>query len=433
MQVNHLKSILARLSPQGVNRHIASIASGTVAGQVVVFAMSPILTRLYSPDDFGIYSYILGLASFTAVVIGLRLDLAILVAETDEEAGRIARIALLAATLLSLLCGVGIALFGGDIDRTSSLNLMPWLWLLPPIVWTLACYTILSQLSVRCRDYKAVAVRSFTQNLTMAAVQLAWPFGRSPAGLLVGQVCGRLLSSIELARRNRLSLFVARPFAGWRVSARRFWRFPVLVTPSAALNILGTLLPLFILGAWFGADTAGQFGIAQQVVAVPAALLGVAISQVFMGEFSSRYRAGNRDNRSGYLAATKRLSLVAAPITLGLLLLSPWVFPFVFGDQWSEAGLFAQAMSISTGVGFVVSPLSQVFFVYERIWQIVLVDALRIPFVGGAALVVHAQGVGPTGTLWAMYTGQVAIYALTWIMGLRIVSSQRIHPEPLPQ
>jgi len=53
-------------------RNVFAVASGTAAAQVVVFAFSPLITRIYSPEVFGLQGVFLSLIGILSPVIALR-------------------------------------------------------------------------------------------------------------------------------------------------------------------------------------------------------------------------------------------------------------------------------------------------------------------------------------------------------------------------
>jgi O-antigen/teichoic acid export membrane protein len=162
--------------------------------------------------------------------------------------------------------------------------------------------------------------------------------------------------------------------------------------------------------------------VAQRIGMIPAAVIGIAVGQVFYGELSARLRAGERDNKRLFLKASGHLMLIGTAVAIGLLALPPLVFPLILGSQWGGAAAFAQAMAPSIGLGFMVGPLSFVFDAYLRGATQLALDISRVALVGGLGYLAHRGGWSAVNTTWAMYAGQLANHALTWVAALAIVS-----------
>lgn len=56
-------------------KSVGTIASGTIVSQIVVFLLSPVLSRLYIPDDFGVYTTVLAIVSLISAISNAKLDL----------------------------------------------------------------------------------------------------------------------------------------------------------------------------------------------------------------------------------------------------------------------------------------------------------------------------------------------------------------------
>ena len=66
-------------------RSIGLITLSLLAGAIVTFIALPVLTRLYSVADFGVYGIALAIVSILSTVANLRLDQALLVAEKQDK------------------------------------------------------------------------------------------------------------------------------------------------------------------------------------------------------------------------------------------------------------------------------------------------------------------------------------------------------------
>lgn len=392
MGFGRVTRVLRRLIQPGMARSIVGISGASVAAQGLALAVSPILTRLYDPSAFGVFAYISAIVMTISVIAGLRMEMAIPICSSDPEAGKVARLAMLIAATVSIGLLLLVPMFGSEIDDRTPLDLMPALWWAPPSVFALASFTILSQLSIRQRDFGAVARRNFTQAWATAILQVALAATHKAEGLLTGQMLGRGLAASMLAWRNR-GLLRERPSARYAELVRRFWRFPAIFTPSALLNTLGLTLPVLMVGAWFGAGSAGQLDLANRMILGPLVLIGAAVSQVLLGEMAARHRAAESPMMPLFKMVALRLTYVAVPFALATALLAPRVFPVLFGPEWLQAGQDARLMAPAAAMSLVAGPLSQAFFIYQKGVQLIVVDTLRVALVAGSGWIAfHSSG-----------------------------------------
>ncbi len=127
------------------------------------------------------------------------------------------------------------------------------------------------------------------------------------------------------------------------------------------------------VSALYSAATLGMYSLVQRVLSAPTQLVGAAIGQVFL-------RAGVDEVSSTgglrrlYDRTLLRVALLSLPPFVGVLLFGDSVFGLVFGDQWTSAGTYAQALAPLSWIAFVAAPLSNTANVQERqgismLWQ----------------------------------------------------------------
>ena len=180
--------------PRGrLARSVAVLAGGTALGQAITVLASPILTRLYAPEDFGVlavYSSILGILS---VIASWRYELAIPLPEQDEDAVNLVALSLGIVVLMSMVVGLGAWLLGEHVVQwLNAPGLQPYLWLLPVGTLLVGSYQIFNYWAVRKQAFGAIARTKLYQGLGAALTQVASGFLKSgPLGLIVGQIVGQ--------------------------------------------------------------------------------------------------------------------------------------------------------------------------------------------------------------------------------------------------
>ena len=407
------------------HRGVAAITSSTAIGQLVALAATPFLTRLYTPQDFGVFAVLMSMVAIAATVGTLRLELAIPVAEPNE-----ARVLLRVSLLTSVLAGVLLLLvaLSTQVGRAATaMGGMAAVLLgaaIAYLVWVTAAYAALTNYALRERNYGAVARRNLLQSLGTAVSQLGLGlWAASFAGLAWGQALGRSIGVFSLMRESRSP--TPGPVKGPGVAQvmRDYWRYPALFLPAGIMNILSLQFPLLLVGFAYSAEDAGNLSQAMRFTSVPAALIGAAVSSVVLAEIAQRVREGERDNRRRYLRASKALSPIAFVWALLLLLASPWVLPRLLGPGWAESGLFAAALAPSVGLSVLVSPLTMVLPLYGKAVTQFGLDAARLVLVCVSGAVAWWGGIGPLGAVLAMSLCLSLVYVVTWLLGLRIVSA----------
>lgn len=416
--------------PRRTSRGLAAIMAGTLAGQGLSLAAAPLLSRLYSPSEFGTFAVLSAIAMTFGAVVTLRFDAAVPLPDSEDSARALVGLSLLTTVAWTVLLFATYPWWSGPIIRLLNDDQVGSLLLVIPLVAaSFGLFRTLNQWALRQGRYAATARRNAVQAAATVGIQVtAGAFGASSGGLLGGLGCGQAIGAASMLPGSGLRGNVRR--AAMASAAARFRRFPLLLTPSALANTAGLYAPLLFVAAFYGPIAAGLLGFAQRILAVPVTLVGQAAAQVYLSELArSRREVGGRED-AYFRTATKRLCLASAPGTLILLLAGPALFGFLFGAQWVESGELAQALAISLGAQLVASPLSQTLVVFERVRLQLAWDLMRLGLTCGAVVIAHELGTGLNTAVWALSIATAAAYIMSWLLSWKTLKSHARDSQP---
>lgn len=351
-------------------RHVATLASGAALAQALPLLFAPLLTRLYTPADFGVLAVFVAWLSNLAVIATARYDMAVVLPKSEPEAARLMLLALAINTGLLLLT---LPLFWPWHAAIAGLlgapQLAPWLPLLPLGVWLAGAVAAWTAWNNRQRRYAANAQGRVVQSLGVSLLQVAagWS-GLAAGGLILSQLAGQAIALLTLARADvaaRLPWLRGHDRAALLAEARRYREFPLVNTPHAFVVAFQDSLMLALLSALSGAAIVGQYALVLRVLKLPAALVGQAVAQVVFRDLAEAAASGRA--LSGLL---KRAVLVLAALSIvpfGVLAL--WggpLFALVFGTPWLAAGEIAANLAPYFAAAFIVGPAFMVPMVIGR-------------------------------------------------------------------
>ena len=369
------------------------LAGGTAAAQIVIVAASPVLSRLYRPDDFGAFAVWSSLLFTLLQVSGLRYDAAIVLPEEEQQAVDLLGLAALAATGFCAALALAAPWAGPPLVAwTGTPQLAPYLLWLPASLWAAALFQALQQWSIRRRAFRALARAGIGQNVLRVALQIAAGLLRAgTAGLLLGDVLGRFLGTGSLAATLRGRGLRRPAWAGMRAAALRYRRFPLVASGSGLLNQAVMQLPPLLLAGLYGPQVAGWYALGQRVIQLPMVMVGHSITHVYVERAARHVREGV-PGVTRLLVRTALLLLAVGIVPFGLLaVFGPWLFARVFGPAWEETGHYARLLAGLSLVELVVLPLSYTLAVLERQGVQLAWDAVRLALlVGGLAAAAHA-------------------------------------------
>jgi O-antigen/teichoic acid export membrane protein len=397
-------------------RGLASIVTGSVAGQAIVILSYPLLTRIYDPADFGLLTVFGSVVGMIAVASTASLEAAVPLPLRDRDAAAVAWAALAAvAGVAGLTALLGIV----AAEPLAALLGVPTLadhwWLIVLTVLAMGTYLVLSEWMVRDRSYGALARRNLLQGVGQVGTQVGLGVaGAGPTGLLLGLGVGRVAALGGLVSRGGL-LRQPRPGpAQLRAAVSRYRRFPLLAMPSALINSAGLEVPLLLVAAVYGDVSAGLLGLTVRVIAGPSTIIGQAVMQVFTGESSAAIREPRGTLGRTVRTSVRRLLLVGAVPAAVLIVAGPWLFGLVFGPEWTQAGEYARLLALAYLGQFAVMPVSSTLFLLERQDRELGWVIFRFTLTAGGPLLCGLVGASVSTAIAALAAGHVVSYVLLY-------------------
>lgn len=403
-------------------RRLALLASGTVAGQLILLAASPLLTRLYTPEAFGLFGIYTGLLAMLGIIVTGRFEFALPLPRSTRVAGHLALLALCVAAGLLLGLAVLLAVVGEPLARSVGLDTAPLLlWMLLPGGMFVACAQILDYWSLRRGRVGENAAAFLVRSMGQSGSQLVL-FPLQSWGLALGGVCGEAARCLfflvregadALPRPGRVRL----RWLWWL--ARRYRKFP-LFNASAGLLVSGSrMLPVVVLAALYGPEVAGMFALTQRVVGMPTQMFGRATSRIVLLEMTVL----GRSQRSAFLSGiVPRLSLLIGLPLLPVLLFGPDLFALIFGEVWRPAGDMARLLTPFVIVRFVTLSVSQSLnFTNQQEWHLAAGGASLLGMAATFALAAGRGAAPMTAIAWYA----IAVTAVQIVFLVVILSAAR--------
>jgi O-antigen/teichoic acid export membrane protein len=390
-----MKLLSALIPRSSYARNIIALMVGTGVAQAIPIAMSPILTRLYSPEEFGEFAIYVSIVSILSIVITGRYELAISLPKSNYIAFHIVALSIMLSCFLSIILLIVIILFNQQIIQIlGDATLANWLYWIPLSTFIMGLSTNLTYWNSRKEKYKSVSVGRIVQTASTTTTQIGLSLiSNGPVGLVAGQLAGQALSvayfinnTCKEDKSNIRKLSLKRI----GIQACKYKDFPRIMVIGHVINSASSQMPIILLGSIFGATISGYYMLIQRVMGMPMALVANAFGDVFRQEASQVFsRSGNCSGI--FLKTFKKLILIAIlPFTI-CFFAAPVMFVWMFGDSWKVAGEYAQALTPMFFIQFITSPLSSMFLIAEKqkidlFWQMLLI-LLIVPslLVGGYA------------------------------------------------
>ena len=370
-------------------KNVLTLMTGTGLAQAIPIAISPILTRIYSPEEFGVFALYMAIASVLTVIVTGRYELAIILPEDNKDAVNILALSLCLSVVISFLLLLVIVFWKEDITSLlKTPGITPWLYWIPASTLLMGVYQSLNYWSNRQAHYSRLAISRVFQSAGTAGSQLGVGLKTATSGGLIGgQILGLFLSTIVLSRliikddKYKLKEIRKKTIIE---QAKRYKNFPKFLIFSQLMSAVSGNIAVFLINIWYSVAYAGFFMLSQRVLGAPITFISSAITDVFRQEASVAF-AENGECKAIYLKTLKRLSLLSLIPFVTLFFLAPYLFELVFGKEWRISGEFVQILIPMFLLRFIVSPLGVMFAISESVridlvWQIMLLVSLFLSF-----------------------------------------------------
>lgn len=353
MSFNKLK---IRLNQGGAVKDVAILTLGTALAQFITIAASPVLSRLYTPAEFGVMAVFMAVVAIVATFVTLRYEVNILIPKINWEAQQIVFLSLALSLCLGLVVSVSAWILPDTMRDLLGIGVLKvWLQWACFIGLVTALTTIAFGWLNRGQLYKKMATLRILQSLLIAGIAILFGVLGLKDGLLVAQIGTALIIVLligqYLPRPKRIDL------KSISSVAYKFRDAPKYMLPTALLDVVTLQLPVILIGAWYGSSEAGQFILAWRVLVLPSSLVGVAIGQVFFQRFSAAWPNAH-DAWALLIKTWKILALVGLLPMIILMLFGENLFSFVFGPNWAKSGEMAAILAPMLFASLLHSPTS---------------------------------------------------------------------------
>jgi O-antigen/teichoic acid export membrane protein len=340
---------------------VLSIAGGTAIAQAITVLTAPILTRLYTPEQMGVWGLFLSFVGVASIAATLRYDLAIVAANSDADANALTKSCL----ILTAACAPVSALVLEALRRAGSFHysdLPGWAPACAAIaVFGSACGSTLRFYAARLSAFTLVGRFTVLQAVARPVLQvLLSPLGT--LGLLGGEAAGRCIG-LSAYRKHLGNLRHTTSLTRTLVIYRQF---PLIQLPSSLLSTAALLAQVPVFASIYGTQIAGYLALSQRVVAMPVALLGSAIADVFYARAGDLARTEPALLRRYVLRTAAHLLLLILPLAAALLIAGPHLVAAIFGDAWAPSGQILCIFAPLMVVQFTVSSVSRAIYLTQK-------------------------------------------------------------------
>jgi len=344
-----LQHTFTRMRKSPFVKNVFVVMSGTTFAQLIGFALSPIISRLFSPSDFGVFGSFNSVLTIIAAGATLEYTQAIMLPREKEDALNLFLVSCLCALCIGFLC---LALCLAAPHYINDLMKTTGVWPLALLVLS----TIAAGLnracqawSVRIKAFRHTSGSQIIRSLSSNAAQIGLGyFNAGATGLIISTVLADIFASLNLIRVLIPDVLALRCNIQWtrmKQLAKEYRDFPMYSASQNVMNALSSGLPVLLLTHFYGIFVAGGYAFGVRIIKVPMNFMLTALRQVLF------QKAAETQHKGGsllplYVKVTVALFALALIPSAVLLIWAPPIFTHIFGSEWRTAGEFTQSLII---------------------------------------------------------------------------------------
>lgn len=345
-------------------RNVSTLVSGKLGATLITLISTPIIARLFSPDNFGVAALFVAIVTLIGDVGTLNYHSAILMSMSERRNYMIRQLSLLILTILAVtyyLILAVVELSPLEIPLIETFGM--WVWIIPLAIWVSGASLVGRNILARARLYRVVSIAVISQSAFTVGSRLGFGlfFGATNWGMITGYLLGLFanfgimwsrVAKLPQKRRHRMTSVRLRAVAG------EYRDFPVFNMPAQVLSSVSSKLPILLMGPWLGMDVVGFYAMAHRLIGMPIDLAGTAFRMVMLQKASEVRSQGG--SLSWLFLKVIAALFMSGILPFGLLwAFGGWGLVLFLGDNWVEAGRYVEILApwyFSIWIGALVPP-----------------------------------------------------------------------------
>lgn len=367
-----------------ITKNFFKLFSTESLGRVIGIVTTPIISRLYSPEDFGVLSVFISFISIVGPFICFSYPNAIPFIRNKRLCGGLICGSLIISFTSIAIVSIVLLLFRENLFSIFSICSLTNVWFLIPFGLLFYGFNeIFSQYCIRKRTFGIMAKVSLIQKSSGVIVKIICGLlCIKPLGLLIGDLMNSF-GGFSLYLRNFGKEFVydvkTISISKVRYCLRRYSNFPIYRLPSKVLLQTSANIPNFVFAWYFSTSSLGHISMARTLLSLPVVLIGYSLGRAFIGEIAI---IGKENGVLIYELSTKifrKLLFFGIVVSVLVYAFAPMLYKYILGTQWEQSGLFTRIFIIPFILQIVYSPLSEgIFNIFDKQSYILYIEIIRL-------------------------------------------------------
>lgn len=412
-------------------KNVLSMIIGRVIAQSIPILLTPVLTRIYSPEDFGVFGVFATIVAIVGMVSSGRYCLSIILPKSIEKSKRLFFLSSTLTILTVFLFAVFLLIWGKGFFSILNVSILyDYRVVVILAVLFIGLYEDAYYFALRVKAFKILTSNIIIQALLLVISRLVFGYlGFTDSGLIISYLLGYSISFTFMILRVEISIpLLVKEFKirNYIELMKEYYRFPKYSLLADTLSMTSNMSPSILLNKVFGVAQAGFYSMSDKILGSPLWLVTSAVGDVFRQEASEQLR----EKGSCYdifRKTVKAMFLLGIGPFLLIFIFAPYIIPFLLGPGWEEVGVFIQIFAIMYFVRFIVRPVYTVLYIVKKQNYNAIFQGINLFFIITAFVIGAITGdLYLTLVLWSIFSSLSYLI----ILGFSYKFARDVHYEP---
>lgn len=329
-------------------KNFAKLLSASVVAQILGLIVYPIISRIYSPNDFGLLNLFLSISNVLVILANAEYHYAIVLPKDDKHARAIAHVDIFILLSVVVLTALSVVFSTSIAHVFKSPDLARYYWMMPILVLVSGMWNILNYWYIRREAYSRISGYQISQSVLSAGAKIGLGFGGVLRGGLIYSTVGAatisFIISVLLAWKKHVrTLFSGVDKVLCKEVARTYKNFPTYSMPRSFVNMLAGQLPVLLLTPVFGGHEVGLWSMALLLGFTPICMINRAMYQSLYQLVT--VRVNNREHIGSIFRRFSVLTFAVVVPTFAILyVFLPQLTQWLLGAEWETSGHYIRWM-----------------------------------------------------------------------------------------
>ena len=347
------------------------LTSGGIGISIALnFLLQPIITRIYLPETLGVFSLIVSIVVILNIISSFSYDKAILAADDYKEASNlffISSIILLSNTVLLFI----VFYYGFDFffENTKYKLISSFYFLIPFFVFFKGINKNLQYLLIKKGSYSKNSIAEVLKGTIPSSLKIVLGslLGPKTIYLIISALVGAFVNTIFLFSQSFKSILYTIDFS-YDINKKifvKYIKYFQYFNWNNLLNSLAQQVIFLLLLAFYSTKEIGFYSLSYSVILLPIGLVSDSIYKVFLPHLSEGIK-NNKKIGADYKKVSLYLLVIGSFVFLILFFTAPWLFQFVFGEEWRESGVYAKCLIPWIFMLFINKPANSIIQAFQK-------------------------------------------------------------------